>query len=448
MADVGGLIDVRRYQAALAEVEPIRGVGSVRQVVGLTLEAEGLQCEIGELCHVADQAGRPLLSAEVVGFRGEVALLMPLGEMVGIRAGMHVDATGAPFSVPVGEQLLGRVVDALGRPIDRKGPLGASERKRVTADAPPHPLRRRMITEPMATGVRAIDGLLTIGRGQRIGIFAGSGVGKSTVLGMMARNTEADVAVIGLVGERGREVREFIERDLGPEGLARSVVVVSTSDQPALLRLKAAWVATTIAEYFRETGRHVTLMMDSITRFAMAQREVGLATGEPPAVKGYTPSVFALLPRVLERAGTSDRGTITGLYTVLVEGDDLTEPITDTVRATVDGHIVLTRALASENHYPAIDVLQSVSRVMPAVTTSEHRAAAGRLRETLATYLNARDLVNIGAYVAGSNPQIDYALRMLPAIHRYLRQAPEEATPFDEAIERLQNLFPEQEATR
>ncbi|MCC6383183.1 MAG: FliI/YscN family ATPase [Dehalococcoidia bacterium] len=434
-------LDIRPFTAMLREVSPIRCVGSVQKVIGLTLEAEGLTCEVGELCTVHVD-GRPL-RAEVVGFRDGRTLLMPLGEWHGVRPGTVVEATGATFSVPMGTPLLGRVIDALGHPIDRRGPIISHERRHILADSSPDPLRRIPITRALSTGVRAIDGPLTVGRGQRMGIFAGSGVGKSTLLGMIARNASSDISVIGLIGERGREVREFIERDLGEEGLRRSVVVVTTSDQPALLRLKGAWLATAIAEHFREQGADVTLMMDSVTRFAMAQREIGLATGEPPAVKGYTPSVFALLPRLLERSGSSERGTITGFYTVLVEGDDLTEPVTDTVRGTLDGHIVLSRALAGENHYPAIDVLASVSRVMPAVTTPQHRAAAARLREVLSVYQNARDLVNIGAYVAGSNPQIDFALRMLPSVHEFLRQRSTTTTPIDDTVARLAALFPE-----
>ncbi len=427
------------YVDLLGRLDPIRCAGRVTQVVGLTVEAVGLACRVGELCEVrSGYAGRSML-AEVVGFRGDRSLLMPLGEMEGIQPGAEVVAAGEPFAVPVGYELLGRILDGLGRPMDGGGPLG-QRRRHLAVDAVPDPLRRRPIREPFATGVRAIDGLLTCGKGQRIGIFAGSGVGKSTVLGMITRNSRADVAVVALVGERGREVREFIEQDLGADGLRRSVVVVSTSDQPALVRMKAAWVATAIAEWFRDEGADVVLLMDSVTRFAMAQREVGLAIGEPPAVKGYTPSVFTLMPRLLERAGTSDRGTITGFYTVLVEGDDLTEPVTDTVRGTLDGHIVLTRALAAENHYPAIDVLESVSRVMPRVADDAHRRAAGKVRQMLATYREARDLINIGAYVAGSNPQIDEAIRLLPEINAFLRQVPEERTPAGEVVGRLMEL--------
>lgn len=431
-------IDVSRHLARIDEVNPLRCTGTVVQVVGLTIEAEGINSRLGEICEILPDAGR-VIHAEVVGFRDRRILLMPLGMMEGIRPGTPVVAAGGAFSVPVGDELLGRVIDGLGRPIDGKGPVHASHRYATTSDSPA-PLARTRISRVLGTGVRAIDALLTCGRGQRMGIFAGSGVGKSTLLGMIARNTESDINVVGLIGERGREVREFIERDLGPEGLARSVVVVSTSDQPALVRLKGAWIATALAEYFRDRGRDVTLMMDSVTRFAMAQREVGLAVGEPPASKGYTPSVFALLPRLMERAGTSDTGTITAFYTVLVEADDLNEPITDTARSILDGHIVLSRELASENHYPAIDVLNSVSRVMPDVTPSEQQDAAGRLRETMATYASARDLINIGAYVRGSNPRIDHAIEAMPEVTRFLRQRPEEQVDYTDTVAQLQAI--------
>ncbi|TAK24792.1 MAG: flagellar protein export ATPase FliI [Chloroflexota bacterium] len=424
------------------QLEPIRCTGSVTQVVGLTIEAEGISSRVGEICEIVPGGSSRSIPAEVVGFRDRRVLLMPFGTMDGIRPGTPVRANGGVFGVPVGDELLGRVIDGLGRPIDDLGPITATRRYPTTSDSP-HPLQRSRIQDVLTTGVRAVDGLLTVGRGQRIGIFAGSGVGKSTLLGMIARNTESDISVIGLIGERGREVREFIERDLGLEGLKKSVVVVSTSDQPALVRLKGAWVATAIAEYFRDRGRDVTLMMDSVTRFAMAQRELGLAVGEPPASKGYTPSVFALLPRLMERAGTSNTGTITAFYTVLVEADDLNEPITDTARSILDGHIVLSRDLAAENHYPAIDVLGSVSRVMTDVTSPEHRQWAGNVRETMAVYANARDLINIGAYVRGSNPRIDAAIRDMPAVTRFLRQTPDEKSAWDETLTQLSGLCPE-----
>jgi FliI/YscN family ATPase len=426
--------DLRRYHDALGSLRTVRLAGRVAQVVGITIEARGLDCHVGEVCEIRHQGPAPLL-AEVVGFRDERALLMPLGEMHGIQAGSPVSPTRSAFRSPVGAALLGRVLDGLGRPIDGRGPLAATETAPIYNSAP-HPLRRQPIAEPLVTGVRALDGLLTCGKGQRMGIFAGSGVGKSTLLGALARSSRSDVSVIALVGERGREVQEFVERDLGKVGLARSVVVVSTSDQPALVRLKAAWVATTIAEDFRDQGLHVTFLMDSVTRFAMAQREVGLAIGEPPASKGYTPSVFALLPKLLERAGSGERGTITGFFTVLVEGDDFNEPICDAVRSILDGHIVLSRELAARNHYPAIDVLNSISRVMPAVVSPAQREDAARARKLLATYEKARDLINIGAYVAGSDPEIDAAIAALPALTNFLVQSVD-STVFEETLQRL-----------
>lgn len=434
------LPDLSKYYEALADLTVLRCQGRVVQVIGLTIEAEGIAAQVGELCTIYPAAPDGPLAAEVVGFKADRTLLMPLGDMEGIQPGSPVVASGAPFTVAIGPHLLGRVVDGLGRPLDGKGPLVGGRRSPL-ASTPPHPLRRRPISEPLATGIRAIDGLLTVGKGQRIGIFAGSGVGKSTLMGMIARHANADVNIIALIGERGREVREFIDAILGPEGLARSVVVVSTSDHPPLIRIKGAWTATAIAEFFRDQGMDVTFMMDSVTRFAMAQREVGLAIGEPPAMKAYPPSVFALLPKLMERTGTGERGTITGFYTVLVESDDMNEPITDTVRSILDGHIVLSRALAAENHYPAIDVLHSVSRLMNIITTPEHQRAAGQLREALATYERARDLINIGAYAAGSNPQIDYALTVLPQIQRFLRQGDDEVTSFDQTTAQLQAIF-------
>jgi len=437
-----GSLDLTKYKTVLRDLKPILCQGRVEQVIGLTVEVAGLNAQMGELCHVLPNSGRPPIAAEVVGFRQDRTLLMPLADMQGVQPGTPVVSTGTEFTVPVGDALLGRIIDGLGKPIDGKGPLITSHTKPVV-NAAPHPLRRTPIREPLVTGVRAIDALLTTGKGQRMGIFAGSGVGKSTLLGTIARRALADVSVIALIGERGREVREFVSRDLGEEGLKRSVVVVSTSDQPALVRLKGAWVATTIAEHFRDEGLDVAFLMDSVTRFAMAQREVGLAVGEPPATKGYTPSVFAILPKLLERTGTSELGTITGFYTVLVEGDDLTEPVTDAVRSILDGHIVLTRELASENHYPAIDVLGSVSRVMPAITDQGHREAAAHLREVLATYRKARDIINIGAYAEGSSPQIDQAIAVMPHALKFLRQPPDEFTPLDQTISWMQQIVSE-----
>lgn len=426
------------YHSRLRQIEPLQMQGHVVQVIGLTIEVEGIAPKLGELCWIETDLGS--MASEVVGFRKSHTLLMPLGEMEGIQPGSPVIAARKLFQVPVGPKLLGRVLDGLGNPLDNLGPIEAEALVSFNNQAP-HPLARQPIREPFRTGVRAIDGLITIGKGQRMGIFAGSGVGKSSLLGMIARNAEADVNIIALIGERGREVREFIDENLGPEGLARSIVVVSTSDMPPLVRIKAAWVATAIAEYFRDhLGMNVNFMMDSVTRFAMAQREVGLAVGEPPAMKAYPPSVFALLPRLMERTGAGVNGTITAFYTVLVEGDDFNEPISDTVRSILDGHMMLTRALAAENHYPAIDVLHSASRLMTQITASPHRAAAGQLREMLAVYENAKDLINIGAYAAGSNPRIDRSLHMLDDTRRFLRQDANTFTPYEETIAQLQEI--------
>ncbi len=430
--------DLTRYHAILNRTNPIRVSGRVVQVVGLTIEATGLDCQIGEVCEIESTEYKPLMT-EVVGFREQRTLLMPLGEMQGIQLGSPIYPTGNSFKSPVGNSLLGRVLDGLGNPIDGLGELEDLERVPTYSPAP-HPLTRRSISEPLEIGIRALDGLLTCGKGQRMGIFSGSGVGKSTLLGSIARSSRSDVSVVALVGERGREVQEFIERDLGLEGLKRSVVVVSTSDQPALIRLKAAWVATTIAEYFRDCGMDVTLLMDSVTRFAMAQREVGLAIGEPPASKGYTPSVFSLLPKLLERAGTNEKGTITGFYTVLVEGDDFNEPICDAARSILDGHIVLSRDLAARNQYPAIDVLSSVSRVMPSVTNSEHRAYANQIRKLLASYEKARDLINIGAYVQGSDGDIDAAIAAIPQILDFLQQKPDDFSPLESTLTMMKQI--------
>jgi flagellum-specific ATP synthase len=425
-----------QYLDRLQTINPLRISGKVSQILGLTIEGDGPAVNLGEHCYIKLNEGDEPLSAEVVGFKSGKVVLMPLGEMTGINPGCEIIATGEKLRVEVGEELLGRVLDGLGRPMDDKGPLCTGKYYPLAA-APPNPLTRRRITAPLALGVRAIDALLTCGRGQRVGIFAGSGVGKSTLLGMVARNTAADVNVIGLIGERGREVRDFLERDLGPAGLARSVVIVATSDQPALVRMKGAMVATAVAEYFRDLGNDVILMMDSVTRFAIAQREVGLAIGEPPTTRGYTPSVFAMLPRLLERSGTADAGSITGLYTVLVEGDDMNEPIADAVRGILDGHIVLSRELAHLNHYPAIDVLASISRLMSELASQEHREAAGSLRGILATYRDNQDLINIGAYAPGSNPRIDTAIRMIGAVNQFLCQPTDEKIAYNQTIERL-----------
>jgi flagellum-specific ATP synthase len=419
------------FKSSIRALKTTRTSGRVTQVVGLTIQAVGLDCQIGEVCEIQTSSG--VILSEAVGFQDDRVLLMPLGDMQGIQPGSPVYPVVKAFRTAVGMALLGRVLDGLGQPIDGKEPLGQIMRVSTT-NSPPAPLDRPPVNEPLVTGIRVIDGMLTCGKGQRMGIFAGSGVGKSTLMGTIARSSRSDVSVIALVGERGREVREFVERDLGEEGLARSVVVVSTSDQPALVRLKAAFVAMTIAEYFRDNGLDVTFLMDSVTRFAMAQREVGLAIGEPPASKGYTPSVFALMPRLLERAGTSTRGTITGFFTVLVEGDDFNEPICDAARGILDGHIILSRTLAARNHYPAIDVLGSVSRVMPSVTTPEHRQLAAQARKHLATYEKARDLINIGAYVSGSDPEIDSAINVMPILNTFLQQDTHDVSPFDQTL--------------
>ncbi len=398
--------------------------GRVTNLIGIVIEATGLQAEVGELCEITAGRTRPLVPAEVVGFRDGRTLLMPLGPLDGIGPGKTVTATGRSFRLPVGDELLGRVLDGLGRPLDGAALAGTGPTRPAVAP-PPHALRRARIDRRLEVGVRALDTLVPLGRGQRLGIFAGSGVGKSSLLGMIARATDADVAVVCLVGERGREVREFVEGDLA-EAIERSVVVVATSDEPALVRVKAAFTATTIAEHFRDRGLNVLLMMDSLTRFAMAQREIGLAIGEPPTTRGYTPSVFALLPRLLERAGTDERGSITGLYTVLVEGDDMNEPVADAARSILDGHCVLTRELAHRNHYPAIDVLQSVSRLARDVSTPEVLDAAARLRETIAVHRAKEDLITVGAYAAGSDPHIDQAIALMPAIDAFLRQGVDE----------------------
>lgn len=415
--------------------------GKVAKVVGLTVESIGPEAKLGDLCRiVVDKEAGLYVMAEVVGFHENRLLLMPFESMDGIGVGCIVENTGHPLTVSVGSELLGHTLDGLGRPTDCAEEIFLPAQ--YPADQmPPDPMKRKIIDQVLPLGVKAVDGLLTVGRGQRIGIFAGSGVGKSTLMGMFARNTEADINVIALIGERGREVREFIERDLGPEGMARSVVVVATSDKPALIRKKAAMTATAIAEYFRDQGRDVLLMMDSLTRFSMAQREIGLASGEPPVTRGYPPSVYAELPKLLERAGTSERGSITGLYTVLVDGDDFNEPITDTARGILDGHIVLNRKLAQKNHYPAIDVLASISRVMSAIVSQEQKEVAGKLKNVMATYAEAEDLINIGAYKSGSNREIDYAIAKNAAVNEYLLQRTDEKFEFGQEVEMLQAIF-------
>lgn len=429
-------IDLNPYKERVSRARVIKPIGKVTRVIGLMIEVQGITARIGEVCDIVVQGEPEPVRAEVVGFRDQHSLLMPLGELRGIFPGCAVVPTGHNLRIRVGRHLYGQVLDGLGRPIDSDFDFSLGEDFPVD-NRPPNPLKRKRIDTVLPTGVRAIDALLTCGKGQRIGIFAGSGVGKSTLLGMIARHGSADVNVIGLIGERGREVLEFLQEDLGPEGMARSIIVAATSDQPALVRLKGAFVATAIAEYFRDQGLDVMLMMDSVTRFAMAQREVGLAVGEPPATKGYTPSVFALLPKLLERSGMGQRGSITAFYTVLVDGDDLNEPIADTVRGILDGHIVLSRKLASSNHYPAIDVLQSVSRLMPDITSEEHQAQASLIKDLMAVYRQSEDLINIGAYAAGSNPKIDRAIAVHDNIENFLKQSPLEYSGYEETLNGL-----------
>nr|WP_094096044.1 flagellar protein export ATPase FliI [Paenibacillus physcomitrellae] len=430
------MFNLDTYLEHLREIDPVRVNGKVTQVIGLMVESEGPDASIGDVCEIYPTKSSVPLKAEVVGFRDNKVLLMPLGELHSIGPGCDVVGTGKPLTVQVGSELLGKVLDGLGQPLD--GSLLPSRMGHFsTLNKPVNPLAKPRVKDPISIGVRAIDGLLTIGKGQRVGIFAGSGVGKSTLMGMIARNTSADVNVIALIGERGREVLDFIERDLGPEGLARSVVIVATSDQPALIRMKGALIATTIAEFFRDRGMNVMLMMDSVTRYAMALREVGLAVGEPPAMRGYTPSVFAALPKLLERAGTGKTGSITAFYTVLVDGDDMNEPIADAVRGILDGHIVLNRNIANKGHFPAIDILASISRVMKDITSEEQMDAANNLKRIMSVYKESEDLINIGAYQKGSNPQIDQAIDSIERVWEYTKQKVNEKVTLDEATERL-----------
>ena len=422
----------------IAEQSFYRKKGKVVNVVGLTIESSGPDAKLGDICEIIPEDGNRTIKAEVVGFKDRKTLLMPYETVDGIGLGCIVENTGYPLTVKVSDALLGKTLDGLGRPIDGTKIEGVPY---PVEAAPPDPMSREIIDEVLTLGVKAVDGMMTIGKGQRIGIFAGSGVGKSTLMGMFARNTKADVNVIALIGERGREVREFIERDLGEEGMKRSVVVVSTSDRPALERNKAAKTATAIAEYFRDQGKDVLLMMDSLTRFSMAQREIGLASGEPPVTRGYPPSVYAEMPKLLERAGRASKGSITGLYTVLVDGDDFNEPITDTARSILDGHIMLDRKLGHKNHYPAIDILQSISRCMSQVASKEHKKLAGKLKNVLATYNEAEDLINIGAYKSGSNPSIDYAISKIDEVNEFLCQDVEEKFTFEESVALLGKLF-------
>jgi len=432
-------VDLARYRETINRTDALRLNGRVSQVVGVIVESVGPASRIGEICHIHTGRQRPPIPAEVVGFRGNRVLLMPLSGMGDIAHGNEVVAGGRSLSIRVDDGLLGRVLDGLGRPLDGRSLLLGGPDLSVV-QSPPHPLRRQRVREPLPLGVRAIDAFLTCGKGQRIGIFSGSGVGKSTLLGMIARNSTADVNVIGLIGERGREVRDFIEGCLGEDGMKRSVVVVATSDRPAIQRLKAAFVATAVAEHFRDQGLHVLLTMDSVTRIAWAQREIGLAIGEPPTTRGYTPSVFAVLPQLLERSGAGETGSITGLYTILVEGDDLNEPVADTVRGILDGHIVLTRDLAERAHFPAINILGSVSRLMPHTTPDDHRTAADSIRRLAATYRSAEDLINIGAYTDGTNPDIDRAKAMIDDIRSFLVQSADEHCHWNDTIARLHAL--------
>ena len=420
----------------IREAETVEYSGKVVKVVGLTVESNGPTVNMGDVCRIYASEGDGYVEAEVVGFKDQRVQLMPFGDMTGIGFGSRVVSTHEALSVPVSDELVGRVLDALGRPMDG-GPEITEMARYCVNNAPPNPLARARIQDVFPLGVRAMDGFLTAGRGQRLGIFAGSGVGKSTLLGMIARNAVADLNVIVLVGERGREVNDFIEHDLGPEGLKKSILVIATSDQPALLRVKAPLVGTSIAEYFRDKGYNVLLLMDSLTRFAMAQRDVGMAVGEPPISRGYTPTVYSMMPQLLERSGSSDKGTITGLYTVLVEGDDMNEPIADTVRGILDGHIVLSRALATANHYPAIDVMASVSRLMSTIASPEHKAKAGELRNAMAVYNGAKDLIQIGAYKQGSDAATDNAILLNPKINAFLCQETNEAPTFEEVVRDL-----------
>lgn len=429
-------MDFHNFYDILRNLETVEHSGKVMKVVGLTVESNGPSVNMGNICRIYPSVGDGYVEAEVVGFRDQRVLLMPFGDMTGIGFGSRVVSTGQSLRVAVSDQLVGRVLNALGKPID-SGPPIAEEVFYPVDNMPPNPLSRTRITQEFPLGIRAIDGLLTVGQGQRLGIFAGSGVGKSTLLGMIARNAVADVNVIVLVGERGREVKDFIEKDLGAAGLQKSVLIIATSDQPALLRLKAALVGTSIAEYFRDKGLRVILLMDSVTRFAMAQREIGMAVGEPPISRGFPPSVYSILPKLLERSGTSDKGSITGLYTVLVEGDDMNEPISDTVRGILDGHIVLSRLLATSGHYPAIDVLESISRVMKDIIPPEQYNKAGLVKNVMSVYRKAKDLIDIGAYKSGSSAEIDEAIRLNPVIDKFLRQSVDETVDYDEVKDAL-----------
>ncbi len=431
-------MDLNKY-LSICDDNYIKTYGKVSKVVGLTIESTGPEAKINDTCEIILKNSDKHVLCEVVGFKDDHLLLMPYEDVGGVSIGDCVMASGESFGVPVGPDMLGRVLDGIGRPLD--GSELKTEAYYNSEAMPPNPMERVMIDQVLPLGVKTVDALLTLGKGQRIGIFAGSGVGKSTLMGMFARNTKADINVIALIGERGREVREFIERDLGEEGQKRSVIVCATSDQPALIRKKAAKTATAIAEYFRDSGMDVLLMMDSLTRFSMAQREIGLASGEPPVSRGYPPSVYGEMPKLLERAGRTEKGSITGIYTVLVDGDDMNEPIADTARGILDGHVVLSRKLAHKNHYPAIDVLQSISRVMSSIVTKEHKKAANTLKNVLATYNESEELINIGAYKAGSNPDIDYAIAKIGAVNGFLMQETDEKFTFEESVKLMEDIF-------
>lgn len=432
------------YQKKLKDFDPIEYTGTVNQIIGLTVESIGPIAQVGDICRIYSQKNENFVEAEVVGFNESKLYLMPFGKLTGMGPGCRVLAMGKRLQVHVGPNLCGRILDGLGQPMDDKGPIDANEIY-GTDNIPPNPLTRDRVNEPLTLGIRAMDGLLTCGRGQRLGIFAGSGVGKSTLMGMIARNANVDINVIVLVGERGREVRDFIEKDLKEEGLKKSVLIIATSDQPAIIRQKSAMIATSIAEYFRDQGKNVLLLMDSLTRFAMAQREIGMSIGEPPVSRGYTPSVFQVLPRLLERSGNSQTGSITGLYTVLVEGDDQNEPIADAVRGILDGHIVLSRKLAHQNHYPAIDVLSSVSRVMPDIVSKEQKLLAGKMKSTMSVYAEAQDLIQVGAYKKGSSPEIDEAIAFHPRIKKFLCQEVEEQSDFEQTLAWMKETVEEAE---
>lgn len=434
------MINFKKCINEIDNIDFIKYRGLVTKVTGLTIESNGPLSKIGELCYIYPYKTKDPIMSEVVGFKEDKILLMPLGEMEGIGPGSTVIATGDTLRVNVGYELVGRVLDGMGNPIDGKGPIKVNAKYPVS-NLPPNPLDRKRIKDVLPLGIKVIDGMLTCGKGQRIGIFAGSGVGKSTLMGMIARNALADINVIGLIGERGREVREFIENDLKEEGLKKSIIVVATSDQPALVRMKGALLTTAIAEYFRDNEEDVMLLMDSLTRFAMAQREIGLAIGEPPVTRGFTPSVFSVLPRLLERSGNSDKGTITALYTVLVDGDDMNEPITDAVRGILDGHIVLSRDLANKNHYPAIDVLSSISRVMPNIVDESHKNCANEIKDILSTYKTSEDLINIGAYKQGSNGKIDRSIRLINQINSFSTQNVMENYSFRDVVNSMNSII-------